>query len=666
MEFKRNVESSGISGWKSIVENLFVVILAFYPLRHVSWGLDLWDTGYNYANFTYMGTEHMDPMWLFSTYLSNAVGHLLTKLPKAGSLVGMNLYTGLFISALALLGYWFCTRRLRIQPWIAFLGEMIAVSMCWCPTALLYNYMTYVLFLAAVVLLYQGLVRERKGCLAAAGVCLGTNVLVRFSNLPEAAMILAVWAYDVILWLEGRRGTGEVGRKETAGGTGSGTAEWREAAGRETGVAEKRGKKTAGRVAAGTEGFWKRTLRHTGWCLLGYVSALVVLLGYIHVRYGIGEYVAGIGRLFAMTENATDYKAKSMIMSVVWTYVENLYWVVRIGIILAGGMILFAMLGWLEERLARQGKNASGLRRLVQALWIGVAGAMLVWLYFRRFCSFEFYTYGAMERPGILFLMLSMLIAVIRIFHWNSRKEEKLISGVVILVILLTSLGSNNYVFPSMNNLFVAAPYTLWECWKFFKAGKDKKVANVLISVFPVKCILAAFLAMCFFQFTVFGARFVFAEATGVQDISATVENNEILRNVKMSQEKARWMTELNEYVTENGLQGEEVILYGQIPSLSYYLQMPSAFNPWSDLDSYSYESMLLDMEELEEKTTVIIENRYVLYEEGGVEALEAAGVGEETRKKMQADKKWTLLVDFLSENGYEQVFRNEKFVIYR
>ncbi len=77
-----------------------MVILAFYPLRHIYQGIDLWDTGYNYANFTYMGLEHMDPMWLFSTWLSNATGHLLTRLPRGMSLVGMNFYTGLFASLL--------------------------------------------------------------------------------------------------------------------------------------------------------------------------------------------------------------------------------------------------------------------------------------------------------------------------------------------------------------------------------------------------------------------------------------------------------------------------------------------------------------------------------------------------------------------------------------
>ena len=74
------------------LEGIFVVILMLYPLRHIHGGLDVWDTGYNYATFTYMGMEHMDSMWLFSTYLANVVGHFLTKLPQADTLVGMNLY----------------------------------------------------------------------------------------------------------------------------------------------------------------------------------------------------------------------------------------------------------------------------------------------------------------------------------------------------------------------------------------------------------------------------------------------------------------------------------------------------------------------------------------------------------------------------------------------
>lgn len=631
-ESKRNMrtEGKGIIRSKTLLENLLVVILAFYPLRHISWGLDLWDTGYNYANFTYMGMDHMDSMWLFATYLSNLVGHLITKLPNAGTLLGMNLYTGLFVSFLALLGFRFCTRTLKMPVWIAFLGEMAAISLCWCPTALLYNYMNYSLLLGAVILLYHGLTKEKKACLITAGICLGANVLVRFSNLPQAAMILAVWAYDLIVWREEKKS------------------------------------------------FWKRALRHTGWCLAGYVAALGALLGYIGLRYGLGEYVEGIGRLFAMTDKAVDYKAVSMLSGVIGTYLENMYWVIRIAVIVAAGTAVASAAAIAANRLkaspAAEGKNVSRRRKIAKwiewaavGLSVFVGAAMLLWMYYRKFCSFSFTSYDSMLRPGILFLMLTMLIALIRIFHPRCAREEKLISGMLILVILLTSLGSNNGVYPSINNLFVAAPYTLWESWRFCRDTKNIKIAHAIISPLSAKAALIAFLLMCAVQFGGFGIWFTFAEATGVQDVSAGVENNEILRGIRMSPDKAEAMTELTDYIVGSSLQGEELIPYGGVPSLSYYLQMPAAFNPWSVLASYSVETMAAELDKLENETPVIIlDNLYAVYEEKGEKGLTEGLVTEEKRSEMLSDEKWELLQAFMEKKGYEQTFRNEKFAVYR
>lgn len=632
-QFEKKAANSRLEGMKNIAESLFIVILAFYPLRHVQWGLDLADTGYNYANHVYMGTDHMDPMWLFSTWLSNAVGHLLTKLPNGERLVGMNIYTGLFVSFLALAGYLFCTKKLRIRPWIAFLGEMAAISLCWCPTALLYNYMTYVLFLGCFVLLYFGLTNDKKEYLIGAGVCLGANVLARFSNLPEAAMILAVWVFDFLCVREEKQ---------------SGTVR--------------------------QEGFWRKTLRHTGWCLLGYLAVLAILFGYIHIRYGMDEYAAGISRLFSMTDTATDYKAASMVINMVHDYTQNLYWVIRMGVFIAMGMALSVPAGLVK------GKAAAVCQRGVKAACIALSIVMTGWLYFRRdaeglrapFCTLDFCVYESMYRPAILFLMLTLLIAAVRVLHPRSRKEDRLVGGMLILVIFLTAIGSNNRIYPSINNLFIAAPYTLQACWSFITEYKDKKIARVIISVFPVKCILSAFLLLCCFQFAGFGMKFVFAEFTGVRDISAEVENNEILKNVKMSEEKAQWLSSISAYVNENELQGQEVILYGtpiplSIPSLSYYLQMPSAFNPWITLTSYSYAAMEKDMKELDGETPVIIlENVAALYEEGGEEALTGAGVSDGNIEMVLSDIKLQLIFNFMRQNGYVQTFRNEKFALYR
>ncbi len=629
----RHRELAGAGGagrWlRDLLENLYVVVLVFYPLRHVGMGLDLWDTGYSYANFQYMGTEHMDPMWLFATYLTNVVGHFLSGLPGAGTLRGMNVYTGLFVSFLALTGFLFCVRELKMPSWAAFLGEFLALSLCWCPTASFYNYLTYVFLHGCVLLLYFGLTREKKWCLFGAGVCLGANVFVRFSNLPEAALILAVWAYDVILWREMKK-AGLGGR---------------------------------------TESLPALLGRHTLWCLLGYLAALGVFFVDIQAQYGMGAYVEGIRRLFAMTDRAADYKAASMLFGIVRTYVEQLYWVVRIGVILAAGTVLSAAAGWLEERLPWK----KAVRTAAGAASVLLAAAMLAWLSARKFASLLFYTYDSMLRPGILFLMLTMLIALVRILHPDSGRREKLFSGMMLLVVLLTSVGSNNNVYPSLNNLFLAGPYTLWQSWRFVRYVGGKRIFGVRISAFPAKCLLTAFLLMCFFQFTLFGAVFVFAEATGVQNADSYVENNDVLKGIRMSGEKARWMTELSGYVAEEGLAGREVILYGQIPGLSYYLGMPSAFNPWSDLDSYSVERMASDLQETEEemgrsgavRPVILIEREYMVYLTGGAEALEELGVGEKRMEQITGDQKWPLLVEFMERNGYEPDFSNGKFTVY-
>ena len=87
-----------------LFEIICIFILILYPLRHVTWGLDLWDTGYNYGNFRFLGEGYLDPMWFFSTYLANVTGHFLTLLPFGDTLIGMNVYTGLQVSILAVMG----------------------------------------------------------------------------------------------------------------------------------------------------------------------------------------------------------------------------------------------------------------------------------------------------------------------------------------------------------------------------------------------------------------------------------------------------------------------------------------------------------------------------------------------------------------------------------
>jgi hypothetical protein len=480
----------------------------------------------------------------------------------------------------------------------------------------------------------------------------------------------------------------------------------------------------------------KTTINRTLICMAGYITALGVLFLYIHIRYGIGEYIEGVSRLFAMTDTATDYKADSMIMGMVNDYRENLYWVIRIAVFAAAGMFVFALFGLLCGILGKKKPaDDSNMRTTVadnaysrinsalqlldskeySRIWYVISAIismflgiiMELWLYQRGFCSVDSYTYGPMRRPAILFMMLAMGIAVIRILTPAVEKKEKLISGLVILVILLTSIGSNNKTYPSINNLFIAAPYTMWELWKFVKNAGDikieilslinKKAASphsescicLCISSFPAKCVLTVFTMVFVVQSLRFGSGFVFAEATGAQNMTAQTENNDILKGIKMNPERTEWLDGLTEYINAQELEGNDVILYGEIPALSFYLQMPAAFNSWSELPSYAVSVFERDLsatvEKMEKNTAyrpvIILEKEYtdcidtlVLdgedFRNADVERIAEiiwnTDADSLTVRQKSAAEKFDILLDFIYDMEYSESYRNEKFAVYR
>ena len=130
-------EDKALQKVRQIIYALLWLGLTVFAFRKVNKGLDLWDTGYNLANFQWMGTEHMDNMWLFSTYLSNVIGHLFSLLPGGKTLLGMNIYTtGVTVLLMFSVGY-FLSRYMKIPQLVIIAGEFVALNLCWAPSAIL-------------------------------------------------------------------------------------------------------------------------------------------------------------------------------------------------------------------------------------------------------------------------------------------------------------------------------------------------------------------------------------------------------------------------------------------------------------------------------------------------------------------------------------------------
>lgn len=687
---------------RRMVEVAMVLFMALYPLRHIHAGLDLWDTGYNYTNFEYMGLDSMDPMWFFSTYLATAVGHLLTLLPYGKTVLGLNFYTGLSVSFLAVISYLFCTRAVKLPRAVTFIGEYVAISLCWCPTALLYNYLTYILLTAAVILIYYGLLKKRNNLLFFAGIVLGLNVFVRFSNLPEAVLIIGVWAY---------------GHLEV--------------------VSKLKSEKVLSKRKERKEGL-KVTLIRTVFCILGYAVAVGGMLLLFGVKYGFNEYFDAIKRLFGMTSTATDYTAASMLIGLVNWYREAGYWLSRLIVFAAGGILLCALgkhidveYGFREDLgLNPFGKKFSflGIAYFISA---GLGVASLYWLYKKNFCFSDYGGYGSMLLPGAVVSLIAIVICLIQIFRPGSSLDNRLLGGLILLVILITPIGSNNGIFPVLNNMFLVGPYFVNSVWRLLKipewrcagrreyyapAGKKPEKLSIpatvksYVSLFPIKAGLLIFCILCLFQFTTFGIEFTFNKPDSSEDKIYTVSADKNLTGIRMGYEKARDYYGLYQYITEAELSDRELITYGYIPSVSFYLQMKPAFNPWIDLASYDISVLSDELNEIiaeaenaqsedssansgdpevikdfinqddaeetiaEQDTVypvVIISSEYVDYLPEDVlgryiDEKETEGTDEnaDAAESEITDEKWQLLCDFFETGNYRLKYINDTYAV--
>lgn len=650
--------------YQNFIETIcFPVILLLYPFLIVNQGLDVADSTYSLTNFQYFG--FMDGTWMVATFLSNAAGWLLMQLPFGQTLLGMKCYTTLVQSAAALLVYFGLQKKIAAP--LLFLGEFLALGLCWCPSTILYNYLTYFLMTAAVLLLYHGLTGEgaakalprdvavtsvgggksvcagkQRLCFIAAGVCLGANVAVRMPNVVQAAFILAVW-YGIVLISRqgGRRSTGEP------------HLPWRE-------------------IAA-----------VTGWCLLGYMIGFGLPFAVICIRYGVSAYPDMVYTMFAMTEQAVDYKPTSMLTGMFGDYGKGLYWLLFAGICAAAAGFAF----WVRERLygvrkdagqqwsGKTDARAEGQAEDVSGKWdayritgviIKMAYVLLLLVLLRFYWGrgmfhFRYYQYGngSIYYPAVLLLLVTIAAAALCLIGKKVRAEQKILAAFVLLQIFLTPLGSNNDLYPIINNLFLAAPFLLW-------------VINGRRAVygFVWRAPLYGLVAFVLVQSIGFHANFVFQDGIYGEPRDMRVETPEKAAGVYTNLENGTLLGELAVFTREEGLAGRELITYGELPGLSYLLDMPPALSTgWPDLTSYRMTEYARDLADLEteigagkEAPVIIVSSSVAAYWSDDGEAINWFGVDIE---KMAKDEKLRILGEWVRDYGYTEQFANARYVVY-
>lgn len=614
---------------------LFPAILLLYPFLTVNQGLDVADSIYSLTNFQYF--DSMNGTWMVATFLSNAAGWLLIHLPFGGTLLGMKCYTTLAQSVAALMVYFGLKKKIAAP--LLFLGEFLALGLCWCPSTVLYNYLTYLLMTAAILLLYRGLTGDkvisckRRGLyFAAAGVCLGANVAVRMPNVVQAAFILAVW-YGIVL----------ISR-------------------------QKDGKNADGRTL----------LEVTGWCLLGYVVGFGVPFAVICIRYGIMAYPDMVRTMFAMTEQAVDYKPTSMLTGMLGDYIKGLFWLIFAGVCAAAAGLAF----FVRERLYGAKKGAyktAGI--IIKIAYIMLLFVLLRFYWGRGMFHFRYYEYGngSIYYPAVLLLLVTIAAAVLCLIGKRVRAEQKILAAFVLLQIFLTPLGSNNDLYPIINNLFVAAPFLLWVVYDGVRAAAARqgnaaddagKAKNGAAYDFVWRAPTVLLLAFVTVQSIGSHANFVFQDGIYGEPREKCVKTPEKAAGVYTTLENGALLEELSAFIEEEGLTGREMIAYDELPGLHYLLDMPPALSTgWPDLASYRMTEYTRDLAEVEaesragkELPVIIVSSAVAAYWSDDGEAINWFGVDME---EMAKDEKQRILWDFAMDYGYTEVFGNARYVVY-
>ena len=577
---------------------LFPVILILFPLLKVNQGIDLTDTAYSLGNYAFFGENTV--LWTLLTFLSNVLGFFFTKLPFGGTMLGMKVYSSLLISAMALLGYRFF--RTKMPAVIAFLAELSAIGMCWCPSVILYNYMTYALLLTAVILLFRGLVRKHPGCLVAAGVVLGLNTLVRFPNNGlEVLLILTLWYYGYLK------------------------------------------KKPLAEIA-----------KETGLCIAGYAAGFVTVLAGMMLLYGTGTLGTMIEGIFGMAGSASDYTFGEMLGMITDAYLHGAGWMAYMVLCILPGIPFFAI----------QKECFPLLRKVVYCICIVFLFIVLGrWGMF----NFKYYQKEAALQWGVVFLILSLGICVWMLFSRMQDCEWKLIAAMSLIVILITPLGSNNYVWPALNNLFFVAPITFWTIYRFARWGRPYLDVTGKVPLFSVKAMTTAMVIAFLIQAVGIGCNYVFLDGEDGQKRDTTVEGSRILRGMKTNAGNAGTLEELNTFMLENNTEyrNKKVILYGNIPGLSYYLhKAPAVYTSWADLDTNSYERLAEDLNTLnqtmtEENRPLVIFSEEIMAQVLDLQENGMTGEGSVWEQKLKA------VLDFMTENEYRKAFENEKYAVF-
>ncbi len=558
---------------------IFPAVLLLVTMVTVNQGVDVSDSTYSLGN--YLFADRLEGMWVISTYLSNLFGSLIVKLPGGSTLLGANIYTRLVLAATVLAVYYLLKNE--TGSFVSFLGGILAIDMCWIPTGILYNYLSYLFLTVGALLLYKAVKKDDKRLLFAAGLVLGINVFVRIPNITNMALILVLWV-----------------------------------------------------VALYEKRTFKAVAKDTGICVAGYAVGVLVPFIAIVIKYGFNGIVDMISGLSGITSTDETYTPLSMIFGTVRAYIRSSKWFLIILLVVFGGIVMYRIM---------PGKMVP----LKTVVYLAVIGLMVRFFWGRGMFSFRYYEdYSSIYEWGMMGLFLSISAAVYGLVMAgkesdDNRRKFVALSVMSLVIIVIAPLGSNNYTYQNLNNLFIVLPVTFSLCLDAYK--RVSRMEKLYFTA-PMGIMLLALLVILVIQGGGFNVKFVFRDGMRGEPRDTRIETVDTVKGMYTNSANAANLTGLYESVEK--VNPSELVLFGDCPGLTFILRRPSAlFTSWTDLDSNPVNEVKKGLDALSgrDRIAVIIRNTDSSF--------------------VNSAEKSELIQEFINENDYRECYQNGEYTVY-
>lgn len=535
-------------------------------------------TDSTYSLTNFMFLDRLDGMWLYSTFYANLLGRLFILLPGGATLIGIRCYTSFIKFILALLAYFFFAGKVNFNRFACLFGVVTSLGLCWCPETILYNYLSYLLFFAGAAFLYLGLAKEKTVYLVVAGLCLGSNVFVRLPNVVEAGLIVVLWIDSAV-------------KKEK----------------------------------------FSKAFSKTMWCILGYVVSFIPAAVLVMINGGIGAYISGITEMLGMSSEAQGYGPLETVLLIIRSFLA-----VKSGVAITL-LVIFVTTIWVYT--VRKVKNTFEPAAVI--LVITAAVLLVVKLYRNGFFTTAYNTYGSFFGLGRIIVFMIYLYMVFCFFRGETTPDEKRLAVMVVVIGLITPLGTNNELYSVLNNMFFALPVA----WHFATKDIAKKKLFECTGI-----VLSVLLIALMFQSTMFCVTYTFRD--GIEaPLEVKAYGNENVNGTLTTAENAVSIAGISEFWQANRLREGEVLLYGDVSGMSYILNTPFAISTaWPSLYSFSESKFEGDMNKLKSSGStpaVLMTNREFneLFEES-------------------LNHKQEILKEFLENRNYTIAYQNDKFTV--